>query len=117
MVNSRGKGKRGELEFAKLVNKVFGFTKEEGVRRTPLSGGMGFKGDLIQLKGELEKYHWEVKNQKNVYLWTWMEQAERDCPLDKIPVLAIKKPNDGKFYILMNAEEVLGMIKCRQQDT
>ena len=111
MVNSRDKGKRGELEFRDIVNKVFGYTKEEGVRRTPNSGGLCIKGDLIQLKGALQKYHWEVKNEAKPRLWAYIRQAESDCTFDKQAVVAIKCPGTNKFYCVIEATALLSLIK------
>ncbi len=45
MVNQRNKGKRGELEVVKIINKALG----TNVRRTPNSGGLSIKGDIIDI--------------------------------------------------------------------
>jgi len=109
MVNSIDKGKRGEREFRDLVNQTFGWTNEEGVKRTPNSGGLAIKGDLIQLKGSLNKYHWEVKNEKNVRMPAYHRQAEDDCSFDKTPVVAYKM--GGKWFCSLDAGAFLQLLK------
>ena len=109
MVNSIEKGKRGEREFRDLVNKIFNYTKEQGVQRTPNSGGLSIKGDLIQLKGALSKYHFEVKNEKSVRMPAYIRQAEDDCSFDKTPVVAYKCM--GKWYCSLEAGSFLQLIK------
>ena len=42
-LNANQKGKRFERDVAKMINKKF----ETNVRRTPMSGGMEIKGDII----------------------------------------------------------------------
>ena len=111
MIDSRQKGKRGELEFRDIVNKVFGYTKEEGVRRTPNSGGLSIKGDLIQLRGALQKYHFEIKNEAKPRLWAYIKQAEGDCSYDKTPIVGIKLPQSNKFYCVIEASALLSLIK------
>ena len=112
MINSQTKGKNAEREFAELVNTVFGFTKEEGVRRTPCSGALSnFKGDLIQMKGALAKYHWEVKAHKNVHVWEFIRQAEGDASFDKQPIVAMKQHGTGKWYCLIEAGALLQLLK------
>lgn len=110
MVNSINKGKTGEREFANLVNTIFGWDKESGVRRTPCSGALSsFKGDLIQLKGALEKFHFEVKNEKSVRMPSYHRQAEADCSFDKTPIVGYKM--GGKWYCSLEAGALLQLIK------
>jgi Holliday junction resolvase len=110
MVNSCQKGKRGEREFANLVNTIFGWDKEEGVRRTPCSGAMSsFKGDLIQLKGALSQYHFEVKNEKSVRMPSYIRQAEADADFKKTPIVAFK--HEGRWFCAIEAGHLLELIK------
>ena len=59
MINSQKKGKRAELEVAKLINKYLG----TNVRRTPNSGGLSIKGDIIDINPDSPAfdYYFEVK--------------------------------------------------------
>ena len=60
-INSQAKGKRAEREVAKLINKYLG----TNVRRTPQSGGMTIKGDIIDIIPDSPAYqfHFEIKDQ------------------------------------------------------
>ena len=61
-INSQAKGKRAEREVAKLINKYLG----TNVRRTPQSGGLSIKGDIIDIdpNSAAFNYQFEVKDQK-----------------------------------------------------
>jgi len=112
MINSQRKGKLGERAFAHLVNKCMGYTEAEGVRRTPCSGALSsFKGDLIQTSGVLSKFHFEVKNEAKARLWAYIRQAEEDASALKIPLVAIKRPQTDKFYVVMDAEYFFNLLK------
>lgn len=77
---SRRKGSRGELEVAKVFAD-HGFN----VRRTPNSGGLSIKGDLIGLDG----YSVEVKRQERLAIPAWLRQAHRDAGID-VPLLIFR---------------------------
>ena len=110
MVNSQLKGKTGERDFANLVNTIFGWDKESGVRRTPCSGALSsFKGDLIQTKGMLSKYHFEIKNEKSVRMPAYLKQAEDDAAFDKQPVVGFKCK--GKWYCAIEAGAFFQILK------
>jgi Holliday junction resolvase len=110
MVNSCQKGKRGERDFANLVNTIFGWDKESGVRRTPCSGALSsFKGDLIQTKGALNSYHFEIKNEKTIRMPAYLKQAEDDAGFDKQPVIGFR--HNGKWYCTVEAGAFFQLIK------
>ena len=64
-INSQAKGKRAEREVAKLINRYLG----TNVRRTPLSGGLNFKGDICDINPDSPafNYHFEVKMNAQFY--------------------------------------------------
>lgn len=88
MINVRNKGKRGELEVVKIINKRLG----TNVRRTPNSGGLSIKGDIIDIdhNSVIHDCHFEIKNHKKLVFSKWWEQTEGDCPGGKLPVLIFK---------------------------
>ena len=63
-INSRDKGNRAEREVAKTINRYLG----TNCRRTPLSGGLSIKGDIIDVDPDSAAfdYHFEIKDQKKV---------------------------------------------------
>lgn len=87
MVNVNRKGKQGEREVAHILNKIFG----SNLRRTPQSGGLSIKGDIIDTKPgtRIHEYHIEVKNQNTISIKQWFRQAMSDCGR-KIPVVIFK---------------------------
>jgi hypothetical protein len=94
-INSRGKGKRGELEFAELLRET-GFPS---ARR-----GCQFKGgpdssdiDCV----ELPHVHFEVKRTEKGNPYGWLQQARADCPNSaRIPVVAHRRNGLDRIAIL-----------------
>ena len=103
MINSQKKGKRAELAVAKDINLYLG----TNVRRTPQSGGMSIKGDIIDINPDspVFKYHFEVKDQKKLMIPKWWEQIYDDIPLGKTPVNVFKM--NAKFYATLEFKDWL----------
>ena len=106
MINSQKKGKRAELEVAKLINKYLG----TNVRRTPNSGGLSIKGDIIDINPDSPAfdYYFEVKDQKKLMIPKWWKQIYNDIPLGKIPVNVFKM--NAKFYATLEFEDWLSLL-------
>jgi len=102
-INSQKKGKRAELAVAKDINLYLG----TNVRRTPQSGGMSIKGDIIDINPDspVFKYHFEVKDQKKLMIPKWWEQIYDDIPLGKTPVNVFKM--NAKFYATLEFKDWL----------
>jgi Holliday junction resolvase len=105
-LNSNKKGKVFERQVAKTLNKVF----DADVRRTPQSGGLSIKGDLIQLSGILSEFHWECKNQEKLNIWNSLKQAIKDRPINKIPVVVFTK-NFEEEFVSMRFNDFLNLLK------
>ena len=105
-INSQAKGKRAEREVAKLINKYL----DTNVRRTPLSGALNFKGDIIDINPDSAAYqfHFEVKNQKKLMIPKWWEQIDDDCPIAKTPVNVFKM--NAQFYATMQFTDWLSLL-------
>ena len=105
-INSQQKGKRAEREVAKLINKYLG----TNVRRTPQSGGLSIKGDIIYINPDSAAYqfHFEVKDQKKLMIPKWWEQIDDDCPLAKTPVNVFKM--NAQFYATMQFTDWLSLL-------
>ena len=105
-INSQQKGKRAEREVAKLINKYLG----TNVRRTPSSGGLSIKGDIIDINPDSAAYqfHFEVKDQKKLMIPKWWEQIDDDCPIAKTPVNVFKM--NGQFYATMQFTDWLSIL-------
>lgn len=86
-MNSRAKGKRGELEFARLC-------REHGydVRRTAqYCGNTGEASDVVGLPG----IHAEVKRVERLDIYAAVSQAQRDAKQEEKPVVFHRKNNHG----------------------
>tara|TARA_Y100001938_G_C8075494_1_gene425810 strand:+ start:1443 stop:1817 length:375 start_codon:yes stop_codon:yes gene_type:complete len=105
-INSQQKGKRAEREVAKLINKYL----NTNVRRTPSSGGLSIKGDIIDINPDSAAYqfHFEVKDQKKLMIPKWWEQINDDCPIAKTPVNVFKM--NGQFYATMQFNDWLSLL-------
>lgn len=106
MINSKRKGKIGELEWS---NKV----REHGFdcRRGRQYSGSPDSPDVIS--EDLNQFHFEVKLTKNAYFYTWMNQAVTDADTSKTPVVAHRK-NYGEWHVFMKADDFLNLIKLKQ---
>lgn len=111
MINSQNKGKKAERDVAKEINKYLG----TNVRRTPSSGGLSIKGDIIDIdpNSAAFDYHFEVKNQKNLLIKKWWEQIYSDCPPGKIPVNVFKM--NAKFYVTLELTDWLSSLTELQE--
>ena len=110
-INSQQKGKRAEREVAKLINKYLG----TNVRRTPLSGALNFKGDIIDTNPDSAAfdYHFEVKDQKKLMIPKWWEQIYGDCPKGKIPINVFKM--NARFYATLEFTDFLNLLAESQE--
>jgi len=77
---SRDKGKRGELELAAELRRVFGIEARRGVQ---YHGGPDSPDVVTDLPG----IHCEVKRTERLSLYPAMKQAATDAGADKVPVV------------------------------
>jgi len=105
-VNSRAKGKRGELEFAKFCREVLGL---EGARRTQQYCGSDGVGDVTVPGLDV---HWEVKRPKTLPVQTrkYMEQALSDARLSDVPVVTMRE-DGGDWLLMLRAEDLMGLAE------
>ena len=100
MINSKNKGKRGELAVVHELNKR-GYDAKRGVQ---YKGGPD-SPDVVGLPG----YHIEVKWTQKTDMYGWIEQAKRDKGEDETPIVIHKK--DGKpWLVIMTLEDFLNGI-------
>ncbi len=106
--SSQQKGKRFEREIAKQINKKF----ETNVRRTPLSGGLNFKGDIICIDDNsiISEFSFECKNQEKLNIWKALQQSKNDAPARTMPVVVFTKNHETE-YIALEFEDFLNIIK------
>lgn len=94
-INSRNKGKRGELEWAHFCRQ-HGFSK---ARRGQQYSGLGGE-DCVGLPG----LHQEVKRVNRLQLYDALQQAKRDAPAGSIPIVAHRRDRCG-WVVIMDAHD------------
>lgn len=95
-MNSRQKGKRGELEVARLC-RAHGYD----CRRTAqYCGNTGEAADVVGLPG----IHIEVKRVQRLNLEDAMSQAKRDAKTNELPAVFHRK-NNCEWLVTMRAED------------
>lgn len=105
-INSRSKGKRGELSAVR-------FWSDQGWQ----GGRRGFQGrggdeapDIII--PELSDVFWmEVKHCEKLHPYLWMEKATRDSGMVKIPTVQMKS-NNRDWMTLMWSTDFAGLLRA-----
>ena len=88
-MNSRNKGKRGELELAKLL-KTYGYDTRRGVQYSGINGD----ADVVGLPG----IHLEVKRVEKLNIDNAMNQSIRDARYGEKPTVVHRK--NGKQWLV-----------------
>lgn len=101
-INSRTKGKTGELELAEVL-RANGYTNAH--RGQQFHGG----GDSPDVMGGPDEFHIECKRTETGNLYKWLEQAKRDAPEGKIP-LVVHRKNKQEWVAIMPLQDLLDFI-------
>lgn len=104
-MNSRQKGKRGELELA-------AFLRERGIkarRGQQFKGGEGSPDVVTSLGG----VHFECKRVEAGSLYEWLAQAQRDAG-ENMPVVAHRK-NGKEWVAILTLDDLLSLIAMRKE--
>ncbi len=116
---SRNKGKRGEREAAKELNRLFGLE----ARRAQQYCGEAGDADLIGVEG----IHVEVKRVERFHMHPALEQADSDRKAGETPMVLTKQNNKPwivccylndlpkVMYQLIDAQYTARLAKARQQ--
>jgi len=100
MINSKNKGKRGELEVAAFLRK-HGFE----ARRGQQFSGSPDSPDVVH---SVDGFHIEVKFTEAFNAYKAMEQAENDCGEDT-PIVFYRKKRK-RWMVLIDAEAFMGLV-------
>lgn len=101
-MNSKQKGKRGELEWAS-------FCREQGYdcRRTAqYCGRTGDASDVVGLPG----VHQEVKRVERLNISEAIQQAKRDAASGEMPVVAHRR-NGERWLVTMDADDWFALYR------
>src|SRR3990167_4003960 len=108
MINSKRKGSKFELKFAKILRSS-GLDKK--ARRSFMSGATwSWKSDIYSKLN----YAFELKKQEIIHLWKWWEQAESQRKPYKPPVLVISS-NNRPILCTMKLEDWINLIKENEE--
>ena len=108
-MNAKQKGNRFERQVAKQINNKF---ENANCRRTPLSGGMSFKGDILSINDNsiISEFSFECKNQEKLNIWKAIKQAKNDAPQRAMPVVVFTR-NFETEYACIEFEDFLNILK------
>lgn len=101
-MNSRSKGKRGELELA-------AFLRERGIaarRGQQFKGGEG-SPDVVSA---FPHVHWEAKRVEAGNPYDWLDQARRDGGEGKLPIVAHKR-NRRDWIAILPLDQLVELLK------
>ena len=105
-LNANKKGKRFELQVAKYLSKMF----NSKISRTPNSGGLSLKGDIMATQGILSEFNWECKNQEKLNIWKALEQSANDCIGSHKQPLVVFTKNFEKDYVACELETFVQLL-------
>lgn len=103
MINSKKKGKAGELELAKCLREIF---KLDAIRRSQqYCGGTEESADLVGIPG----IHIECKRTESLNVYKALEQAEEDSNA-AIPVVFHRR-NQRSWVVIMYLNDLPEFVK------
>lgn len=102
MINSRQKGKAGELELSKFLRE-HGFNE---ARRGVQYSGSSDSPDVVGLPG----HHVECKRVESGNLYTWLDQAIHDSDTSRVPVVMHRR-NRREWVAILRLEDFLNLVK------
>ena len=105
-VNANKKGKRFELQVAKYLSNMF----NSKISRTPNSGGLSLKGDIMATQGILSEFNWECKNQEKLNIWKALEQSANDCLGSHKQPLVVFTKNFENDYLACELETFVQLL-------
>ncbi len=109
MSQPRAKGRRGELEVARIV----------GGKRTPLSGADGGNDISFVAPAVMDAWGIEVKRRKRLWteLLSWLAQAEYALPIGSMRKPAVAAREDrGRWLFVAYLEDVVTWAEALADD-
>ena len=103
-MNSKAKGKRGELELAAKLRE-YGFTSRRGVQYNGADGS----ADVVGLPG----IHIEVKRTEKLNVCEAMKQAQRDAKEGEAPAVFHRK-NREQWLVTMSLSDWVALYQAKQ---
>lgn len=107
-INSRSKGKRGELELSKWL-------REHGHDARRSQQFCGAAGDSDIQSESLSHFHIECKRTERGNLYEWLDQASREAKRTKMPIVMHRK-NNREWVAILSLENFLGLITASRAE-
>lgn len=104
--SERRKGACGEREVAELL-RSYGISAHRGRQYHGGADSPDVQADWL--------FHLEVKRTERLALWPALEQAERDCPADKLP-LVLHRPSRKPWVAILRADALFKALGLRKDD-
>jgi hypothetical protein len=101
MINSKAKGKRGEIEIARKLRE-HGYDCRRGQQYSGASGD----ADVIGLPG----IHVECKRRERLNLYDAIAQAKHDCTEDRLPAVMHRK-NNSRWLVTMELDDWIELYR------
>ena len=108
-MNSKQKGKRGELEAAELLRSL-GFPETR--RTAQYCGNTGKADDLAGVEG----LHIEVKRCEKLEIMKWIHQAERDSTDKNVTPVVLHRRSREQWYVTLPAIDFFQMYRTLTED-
>jgi Holliday junction resolvase len=99
-MNSRQKGKRGELEAAHVLQE-YGFDARRGQQYAGINGD----ADVVGVPG----YHLEIKRNEHLNLEEAVKQSVRDAREGERPIVMHRK-NRGEWLVTIRLDDFMNLI-------
>lgn len=107
-INSRTKGKRGELELAQILRNQGHLDARRGQQYSGANGD----ADVVGVKG----IHIECKRQQKVNDEMWLKQAEDDARKGELPVVIYRRDREQwKVLIRQNLADIIWQTLTDEQ--
>ena len=106
-MNSRQKGKNGELELAKVLRE-YGYTARRGQQ---FSGANG-DADVVGISG----FHIECKRVEKLNIDTAVEQSVRDARDSEIPIVCHRKNRKG-WLVTIRLKDFMEVVDGKNRET
>ena len=103
-INSRAKGKRGELEIVKILAPFW----PEVCRNLDQFGAN--KQDALGTPG----VHWQIKYVEALNIWKALNQAITESDPKDVPVVAFRR-NRTPWYAALELDELIPLLRLKEQ--
>lgn len=103
-MNSKVKGKRGELQAVKALNAILGCQSRRGQQRSGV--------DAADIIDGIPGTHPEVKLRKSIAALAFLRQSEADAPTGEIPYVLMRENEDTRWVVMLRLECLREFAEC-----